>query len=200
MPSLMERRREQTRAAIADAAVGLFIERGFADTTMEDVAEAAGVSRRTVYRHFPTKDDLVFEQPRRWMAQFNAEIALPHPGESMRQVCRRGLIAVASFIASTASSVLPAFTVYQVTPSLRGANGRLQDEWFERLVALLTPARPPGAARRLQIATIAGALVGTTTMLVAVWAGEPGGDIVAMTIAALDQLDPIWPPWLDVAL
>jgi AcrR family transcriptional regulator len=200
MPTLNERRREQTRTAIADAAVGLFIERGFGETTMEDVAEAAGVSRRTVYRHFPTKDDLVFEQPRRWLAHFDAEIATSHPGESMREVCRRGLIAVARLIDSSSTSVLPAYWVFSATPSLRGANARIQDEWFARLVALLSPSRPPSASRRLQVATIAGALVGTTTMLVAMWAAEPGGDIVAMTAAALDQLEPIWPSWLDVAI
>jgi AcrR family transcriptional regulator len=197
MPTLTDRRRDETRTAIADAAVGLFIERGFAETTMEDVADAAGVSRRTAYRHFPTKDDLVFEQPRRWLAHFDAEIAQRAPGEDMRERCRRGLLAVARAIDATSSSVLAGYSVFRATPSLRGANGRIQDHWFERLVELFTPSRPPGPTRALQLATVAGALVGTTTMLVAVWAeSQPGGDIVAMTTAALDQLDPIWPAWL----
>ena len=164
---------------------------------MEDVAEAAGVSRRTAYRHFPTKDDLVFEQPRRWLAHFDAEIERRAPGEDMRERCRRGLSSVTRAIDATSSSVLAGYSVFRATPSLRGANGRIQDQWFERLVELFTPSRPPSAARALQLATVAGALVGTTTMLVAVWAAsQPGGDIVAMTTAALDQLDPIWPAWL----
>ena len=199
MPTLSERRHQQTRTDIADAAVSLFIERGFSETTMDDVADAAGVSRRTAYRHFPTKDDLVFEQPRRWLTHFDAELANPRPGESLRDRCRRGLIAVARLIDATANSVLPAYSVFSATPSLRGRNGLIQDEWSARLVDLLTPSRRPTAAKRLQIATLAGALVGTTTILVATWASEPSGDIVAMTSAALDQLDPIWPPWLLVA-
>ena len=117
----------------------------------------------------------------------------------MRERCRRGLLAVAELIRANAGSVRAAFAVYHATPSLRGANGRLQDDWFERLVELLTPSRRLGAAQSLQLATVAGALVGTTTMLVAVWAtAPPAGDIVALTTAALDQLDPIWPDWLDV--
>ena len=40
-------------------AVRLFVERGYDDTTVSDVAAAAGVSAMTVYRHFPTKEDLV---------------------------------------------------------------------------------------------------------------------------------------------
>jgi len=59
------------------------------------------------------------------------------------------------------------------------------------------PSRRIGRARTLQIATVAGALVGTTTMLVAVWAAaRPDADMVAMTNAVLDQLGPIWPDWL----
>jgi AcrR family transcriptional regulator len=197
MPNLIERRHQLTRTEIADAAVALFIERGFAETTMEDVAVAAGVSRRTAYRHFPSKDDLVFEQPRRWLGHFDAEIATTHPGETMRQLCRRGLLAVAELIQANAESVLAAYSVFRATPSLRGANGRIEDEWFERYVDLFTPSRRPGSARALELATVAGALVGTTTMLVAVWAARPGADIVAMTGAVLDQLDPIWPDWLD---
>ena len=198
MPTLTERRHEQTRTAIADAAVALFIERGFGETTMDDVAEAAGVSRRTAYRHYPSKDDLVFEQPRRWLVHFNAVVAVRRPDESMRGLCRRGLLAVAELIENNAESVLPAFSVFAATPSLRGRNGRIEDEWFARYMELFTSSRRVTPVRTLQIATVAGALVGTTTMLVAVWAaGQPGADMVAMTRAVLDQLDPIWPDWLD---
>jgi AcrR family transcriptional regulator len=198
MPSLTERRHEQTRSTIADAAVALFIERGYADTTMEDVAVAAGVSRRTAYRYFPNKEDLVFEQPRRWLDHFNAEVADRRANETMRQLCRRGLLAVAKLIQSNANSVLSAYSVFLATPSLRGRNGRIEDEWYARYIDVLTPAGGVGPGRALQIATVAGALVGTTTMLVAMWArNQPGADIVTMTRAVLDQLDPIWPQWLD---
>jgi AcrR family transcriptional regulator len=44
-------------------AVRLFTERGYDATTVNDVAEAAGVSPMTVYRHFPTKEDLVLVNP-----------------------------------------------------------------------------------------------------------------------------------------
>jgi AcrR family transcriptional regulator len=197
MPTLRERRHQQTRAAIADAAVALFLEHGFVETTMEEVADAAGVSRRTAYRHFPSKDDLVFEQPRRWLGHFNDVVATRRPGEPLQELCRRGLIAVAELIEANAESVLAAFSVYRSTPSLRGGNGRIEDEWFERYMELLVPSRRIGRARTLQIATVAGALVGTTTMLVAVWAAaRPDADMVAMTNAVLDQLGPIWPDWL----
>lgn len=198
MSTLIERRHQETRTAIADAAVALFIERGFVETTMDDVALAAGVSRRTAYRHFPSKDDLVFEQPRRWLVHFNAQVAGRRPDETPRQLCRRGLLAVAQLIQANAESVLSSYSVLLATPSLRGRNGQIEDAWFERYLELLTPTRPIGPARPMQIATVAGALVGTTTMLVAMWAAaQPDADMIAMTSAVLDQLDSIWPDWLD---
>src|SRR4051812_29108469 len=57
---LRERKKRQTREAIAAAAMGLFQARGFDDVTVAEVAEAADVSEKTVFNHFPAKEDLVF--------------------------------------------------------------------------------------------------------------------------------------------
>lgn len=56
--------RESTRAKILAAALRLFGERGFEDTTMRDIADACAVTERTVYRYFPFKDDLVLAEVR----------------------------------------------------------------------------------------------------------------------------------------
>ncbi len=57
--TLRAQRRAETQRMIQAHAVRLFTERGYDATTVTDVAEAAGVSPMTVYRHFPTKEDLV---------------------------------------------------------------------------------------------------------------------------------------------
>src|SRR5262249_17453796 len=57
---LRERKKRQTRDAIAAAALALFRERGFDAVTVADVARAADVSEKTVFNHFPAKEDLVF--------------------------------------------------------------------------------------------------------------------------------------------
>lgn len=49
------------REGIADAAVRLFLERGFTETTIDDIAAEAGISRRTYFRYFASKDDAVLE-------------------------------------------------------------------------------------------------------------------------------------------
>lgn len=57
--SLQSRKQQLVRDAIFDAAVETFAINGFDDTTVEDVARAAGVSRATFFRYFSSKDDLL---------------------------------------------------------------------------------------------------------------------------------------------
>ncbi|WP_235488649.1 helix-turn-helix domain-containing protein, partial [Frankia sp. AvcI1] len=56
-----ERRRARIRATIADAALRMFMSRGYDATTVEDVAAAVDLSPRTVFRYFPFKEDMLRE-------------------------------------------------------------------------------------------------------------------------------------------
>lgn len=60
MESRRERKKRQTREAIAETALSLFAERGFDAVTIADVADAADVAVNTVFYHFKTKEDLFF--------------------------------------------------------------------------------------------------------------------------------------------
>jgi AcrR family transcriptional regulator len=55
-----ERRKAQTRVAMAEAAVRLFGEQGYEATTVDDIARAARCSPRTFFRYFATKEDVLF--------------------------------------------------------------------------------------------------------------------------------------------
>lgn len=61
-PGRREQRKAETRQTISDVATGLIIARGFEAVSMAEIAEAAGVSRKTVFNYFASKEDLVFDR------------------------------------------------------------------------------------------------------------------------------------------
>ena len=63
-----------TAERILDAASPLFYRRGLAAASMDDVATAAGLTKRTVYYHFPTKDDLIVAYLGRWRSRIHATL------------------------------------------------------------------------------------------------------------------------------
>jgi AcrR family transcriptional regulator len=74
MPGHRERKKQETQQAISDAAISLFLDAGYGQTSIAVIAEAAGVSRRTLFGYFPSKEELVLHR----MAD--------HEGESARVV------------------------------------------------------------------------------------------------------------------
>ena len=93
-PNLHELRRRSTREALRRAALASFASRGFSNVTVTELAREAGVTERTFFRHFPTKEAVLFqdyETQVEWLA--DALTQRPDVGVGVR----RGAGRVASF-------------------------------------------------------------------------------------------------------
>lgn len=97
---LRERKKLRTRRAIADAALRLFDEHGFEETTISDIAAAADVSPRTFFSYFPSKDDVVFAEMDEHLADVRAGLAERPSGETPLATFRRVAEALLQAIAA----------------------------------------------------------------------------------------------------
>ena len=90
---LRERKKRQTREAIAQAAMRLFLARGFDDVTVAEVARAADVSEKTVFNYFPAKEDLVLHGGDERRAALIEEIRTRAAGTSIVEPFRAATLA-----------------------------------------------------------------------------------------------------------
>jgi AcrR family transcriptional regulator len=86
---LRERKKAQTRAAIEEAAFRLFDERGYAATTVADIAAAADIAPRTFFAYFPSKEAVVFAQADQQLEALAATLGDRPEGETTFEALRR---------------------------------------------------------------------------------------------------------------
>lgn len=87
-----ERKKAQTRKALADAALELFLDRGYDHVGVKEVADAADVSVTTLFKHFPCKEALVFDLDQDIEAALVAAVRERAPGVSVPQALREHLL------------------------------------------------------------------------------------------------------------
>lgn len=90
---LRERKKQQARRAISEAAISLFLERGFDKVSVADVAAVANVSTVTVFNYFPTKEDLALHRFEDHFDDLVAIVLNRKPGESALGAVRRHFLA-----------------------------------------------------------------------------------------------------------
>lgn len=86
---LRESKKLQTRQLIANTAMGMFVKRGFDHVTVAEVAAAAGISEKTVFNYFPTKEDLFFDEVDEREAALVDAVRNREPGESVPAALER---------------------------------------------------------------------------------------------------------------
>jgi AcrR family transcriptional regulator len=86
---LREQKKQATRRHISDVATMLFVARGFESVTVAEIAEAANVSKMTVFNYFPRKEDLFLDRLADRIADLRQAIGGAGPGESLVTVMRR---------------------------------------------------------------------------------------------------------------
>lgn len=186
-PGLRERKKARAKAAIRACALRLFRDKGYAATTVEEIAEAAEVSPSTFFRYFGTKEDVAFDDGRDPLI-FAALLALPAhlpPIPAFRSALRQ-VLAEGRETEGVAEREWLELIVRE--PALRGAflgqmtqAARTTEEALARRLG--RDARDPA------VRTLVGAVLGV--MLSLVWHLDdiPGGDVLRAVDESLALLE-----------
>ena len=98
---LLKRKQKVVQDAIWNAAIDLFGEKGFDDTTVDDIASTAGVSQRTFFRYFASKSDLMGQGMLVYGEALRAAIKASPKSAQAFDVLRRAVLEVAAMVASS---------------------------------------------------------------------------------------------------
>ncbi|GAA3204952.1 TetR/AcrR family transcriptional regulator [Streptomyces virens] len=201
---LRELKKRQTRTAIADAALPLFLEHGFDQVTVAEVARHAGVSTNTVFNYFPTKEDLFFDRQAEVEGHLAALVRDRAPGTCPVEAVRDDLLTALRHDDPALGFHPEAPRFWQVIHDSAALLAREREigERAEAALATALPAHPPTAtgpsrADTALLALLAGAVAGTHRAALRelrqrILSGEPPTDardsIAAAAARAFDLL------------
>jgi AcrR family transcriptional regulator len=95
-PGLRERKKQQTRETIARVALQLFVERGYEHTTLADIADAANVSKRTIFAYYESKEDILFCDEPTFFDQLKQALDARPPEQTTIDALREFFVSIAS--------------------------------------------------------------------------------------------------------
>lgn len=184
---IRERKREQTAAAIEAVALELFENKGYISTTVEDIAEAADVSRATVFRYFPAKDDIVFaSHPRD--AEAASAIAAAHArrgplGAQVRATVRH----FAAHLCADEEKIRRRAVIVGTDQRLLGRSLTAQAGWTKRMVDELAAA--DDGLDEAHIEVLVAAALAVMRVAIVRWSERlPGTDLFPGLEAAFDAI------------
>jgi AcrR family transcriptional regulator len=120
-PGLREQKKQATRRQIADVASAMFLVRGFDNVTVAEVAEAANVSKMTVFNYFPRKEDLYLDRHADLIAELRQAIVERQDGQSVVAAVRQyqqDLLATGHPLSGAIEGVIPFWRVLHSSPAL----------------------------------------------------------------------------------
>lgn len=169
LPGLRERKRQQTRERLVEAAMTLFLERGFEATTLDDIAAAADISRRSFFHYFASKEDVVFAWHEATTAALVAAVAARPAHESMLTAAENAIGAIARQIDSHEAIAIA--RLKQDNLALQ-ARDQFKYEQLERALAEALAKRTGRKADMLQARLVAMIATGAMRIGGEIWAAE----------------------------
>ena len=166
-----------TRRDVARAALDLFARQGYDDTTVDEIAASVGISRRTFFRYYESKPDVVWGEFDAELVRLRDRLAEAPADEPLMDVLRRSVIATNRFGAGELDELRIRMVLISSVPTLVAHSAVRYEEWCA-VVAGFAATRLGGSPDDLGPQTVARAALGAAMAAFASWARDEHGDLV----------------------
>lgn len=140
--NLRSRTRERLRREVAGVALRLFIQRGFDEVTTDEIARASGISPRSFFRYFPTKEDAALAGLETSIELVAAAFMERPAGESVWESLEHAFATLIEAPGLEGLSPLEVSRLFVQTPSLRARRFEKHQEWRSVMLPLLADRLP----------------------------------------------------------
>jgi AcrR family transcriptional regulator len=187
---LRERHRKRTAADLEAAALDLFTERGFDAVTIDDIAAAADVSRRTFFRYYGSKEDVILSDHPKRLDELQAALDRRPADEPALAALRHAIMSLADSYEEQREHMVRRFTLMAETPALVARSLCLQRNWETAVTEMLAARMDVDPAEDLRPGVVAATTMAAMRVATANWlAGGGKRELPGIVATALDLLD-----------
>jgi len=187
---LRERHRKRTAADLEAAALDLFCARGFDAVTIDDIAAAADVSRRTFFRYYASKEDVILSDHPKRLDELQAALDRRPAEEPALTALRHAIMSLVTTYEEQREHMLRRFRLMTTTPALEARSLCLQRNWETSVTEMLAARMGVDPAHDLRPGVVAATTMAAMRVATANWlAGGGQGDLPTIVATALDLLD-----------
>jgi mycofactocin system transcriptional regulator len=173
-----------TRGELELLALELFAERGFEATTVDDLAEAAGIGRRTFFRYFPSKNDVVYGDFDAALDDLRARLAATPTGVPLWEGIRQAVLAFNALPPEAEPQHRTRMSLVLHTPALQ-AHSTLRYAGWRAVIAEHAAHRLGLDVNDLEPQLVAHQALACAVVAYEQWLSHPGADLTALLDSAL---------------
>lgn len=187
--SRREQKKAEVREALVQAADTLFVEQGYEGTTVDQIAERAGVSRRTFFRYFPSKEAIAFPRAEERLEAFRELLRERFAAEPALPAVRGACLEIGKAMVAGAEEELRRQKVVDGSPTLLAADLEIYRAWEQAIAEAVI--RADADAERQRVGKLfAAATIGIVRSVLRVWFDADGdGDVMKMAEEAFGLLE-----------
>ncbi|MGZ4168846.1 MAG: mycofactocin system transcriptional regulator [Solirubrobacteraceae bacterium] len=167
-----------SRDHLASIALTLFVRHGFEETTLDDIASEVGVGRRTLFRYFSSKNDLVWGNFDGVLDRLRAELAACDPSDPLMQALGRAVVASNTYEGEALEELRLRMTLITSVPALQAHSMVRYADW-RHVVAEFVAERLGLKPDDLVPLTVGHMALGTSMAAFGRWVSHPEEDLLA---------------------